>query len=165
MPFLFHEVSTYVIQYVTWENAAKFLLWNELGISISILLPSYSSSHSIEFPSYRMLHSTDGICVYIRLFHSMVKFTETLLSNGKNMEYWYQYFSQSMGYFFSVELQSEVLLKRDTPYPHVLQNVSLSTYNGPESTLYKEHLAFNETRKIFENFLNISFSFKVLNVK
>lgn len=117
MPFLFHEVSTYVIQYVTWENAAKFLLWNELGISISILLPSYSSSHSIEFPSYRMLHFTDGICFYTRVFHSMVKFTETPLSNGKNMEYWYQYFSQSMGYFFSVELPSEVLLKRDTPYP------------------------------------------------
>ena len=70
-----------------------------------------------------------------------------------------------MGYVFSVELPSEVLLKRDTPYPHVLQNVPLSTYNGSESTLNKEHVAFNETRKIFENFLNISFSFKVLNVK
>ena len=57
-------------------------LWQEPGISIPIL-PSYSSSCSIEFPSYGILRSMDGACVFIWIFPGMLKFSKTLLSNRK----------------------------------------------------------------------------------
>ena len=46
------------------------------NLSIPILLPSYFSFGSIEFPSYDILHSMDGTCVFTRISRSMVKFSE-----------------------------------------------------------------------------------------
>ena len=78
---------------IKWENAAKSALWQEPGISIPILLPSYLSFCSIELPLWYTAISGWYMCFHTN-FPWHVNFNETTLSYGKNLEYLYPYFYQ-----------------------------------------------------------------------
>ena len=85
--------------------------------------------------SYYILHSMYGTCVFTRISRSMVKLSGTPLSYGKKLEYWCSCFSLNMGYLSSVELPSQEILRRDTLSPHLLQKMSLFTYNSQRMSL------------------------------
>ena len=115
------------------ENATKPVLLQEPGILIPILLPSYSSFCSIEFPSYGILQTMDGTCVSTRISCSMVKFQRNapiiweipgILIPILSSNYWLFFFRQT-----PVSWNA----KKRTPY--FLQIVSLSTYNSHRTDL------------------------------
>ena len=83
---------------ITWENAAKPIVWGEPGKLVFILFPWYGCFFPIRFPSYGILHNMVNAWVSSSISHSMGKCSKTHWMR-KSSEISFRFF-HSIGAFF-----------------------------------------------------------------